>query len=355
MIEYVTGDILDSTSEALVNTVNCVGIMGRGIALQFKHAFPENFRSYAAACKAGEVQPGRLLIFETHGLSNPKYIINFPTKRHWRGKSRLEDIDLGLVALATFITDNRVKSISIPPLGSGLGGLDWREVRPRIEQALRDLEDVDIRIFEPAIIEKSHAIASNPPSMTPGRAALVVLMRQYLSGLMDPSVTLLEVHKLMYFLQVAGEPLKLRYVKASHGPYAENLRHVFRSIEGHYVVGYSDGGDNPEKPLELIPGATGDAQSFLERHTETKQRFAQVAQLVNGFETPFGLELLATVHWVINNEGAVALDDVVTKTYDWNERKKRFSRGQIALAADLLRTTHWVASVSVDDSPKLVT
>src|SRR5712671_4863614 len=149
MIEYRTGDILQADAEALVNTVNCVGIMGRGIALQFKSAYPENFKAYEVACGRGEVQPGRMFVFETRQLTNPKYIINFPTKRHWRGKSRMEDIEAGLKALADEIRKRRIRSIALPPLGSGLGGLDWRDVRPRIEAALRGLEDVKVIVFEP--------------------------------------------------------------------------------------------------------------------------------------------------------------------------------------------------------------
>jgi len=150
MIEYKKGDILHEDAEALVNTVNCVGIMGRGIALQFKNAFPENFKSYVAACERNEVQPGQMLVFKTGRLTNPKYIINFPTKRHWRGKSRIEDIDAGLVALANEIRSRNIHSIVIPPLGSGLGGLEWSNVRPRIEKSLRGLDNVRVVNFEPA-------------------------------------------------------------------------------------------------------------------------------------------------------------------------------------------------------------
>lgn len=148
MIRYVQGDILQADSEALVNTVNCVGVMGRGIALRFKEAFPANFKAYAVACRRGEVQPGRLFVFDTGRLTKPRYIINFPTKRHWCGKSRLEDIEAGLAALVEEIRSRRIRSIAIPPLGSGLGGLDWAEVRPRIERALAALPEVEALVFE---------------------------------------------------------------------------------------------------------------------------------------------------------------------------------------------------------------
>src|SRR5690606_12589675 len=139
-----TGDILAADAEAIVNTVNCVGIMGRGIALQFKNAFPKNFKAYEAACARGEVQPGKMFVFETRTLTNPKFIINFPTKRHWRGKSRIEDIDSGLKALAEEIRTRGIRSIAIPPLGSGLGGLNWADVRPRICEALRGFDDLQV-------------------------------------------------------------------------------------------------------------------------------------------------------------------------------------------------------------------
>jgi len=264
MIEYRTGDILQADAEAVVNTVNCVGIMGRGIALQFKNTYPENFTAYEAACERGEVQPGRMFVFETRQMTNPKYIINFPTKRHWRGKSRMEDIEAGLRALADEIRKRCIHSIALPPLGSGLGGLDWREVRPRIEAALRGIGDVQVIVYEPhgAFNQPVAAKLHDAPKKTAGRAALVILMHRYLGGLLDPFVTLLEVHKLMYFMQEAGQPLRLRYAKAPYGPYAENLRHVLHAVEGHFVSGYAGGGDAPNEQLELVPGAVNDAESL---------------------------------------------------------------------------------------------
>lgn len=345
MIEYRSGDILKSEAEALVNTVNCVGVMGRGIALQFKNAFPENFKAYAAACKREQVQPGRMFVFETGQLTPPRYIINFPTKRHWRGKSRIEDIEAGLAALVTEIRARRIRSIALPPLGSGLGGLDWvAEVRPRIETALRVLDDVQVIVYEPNGAPASDTMKHrrDVPKMTAGRAALVELMHRYLGGLLDPFVTLLEVHKLMYFLQEAGEPLKLRYKAAPYGPYAENLRHVLHAIEGHLVAGYDDGGDAPDKPLTLVPGAVEEAAAFIAKHRETRERFDRVAALVEGFESPFGLELLSTVHWVMRHEPVHTLPDVVARTYAWNDRKRQFTPRQIGIAADVLTAKGWV-------------
>jgi O-acetyl-ADP-ribose deacetylase (regulator of RNase III) len=344
MITFRTGNILESEAEALVNTVNCVGVMGRGIALGFKNAFPENFKAYERACRRSEVQPGRMFVFETGHLAGPRLIINFPTKRHWRGKSRIEDIESGLHALVAEIRQRGIRSIAVPPLGSGLGGLDWREVRPRIVAALGTLADVEVTVFEPN--GSAPALPSTrperPPRMTAGRAALIGLVRRYLAGLMDPFVTLLEVHKLMYFMQEAGEPLQLRYVQAPYGPYAENLRHVLREIEGHYLSGYAQGGDDPEKELTLVPGATEDAEAFLASHQATQDRFERVAELVRGFETPFGLELLATVHWVATRSLPPDDDELLTRTYEWSVRKKRFSPAQIGLALGVLRSGKWV-------------
>jgi hypothetical protein len=201
---------------------------------------------------------------------------------------------------------------------------------------------VRVIVFEPHAAPLVAVRSSEVPNMTAGRAALVVLMHRYLGGLMDPFVTLLEVHKLMYFMQEVGQPLRLRFSKGPYGPYAENLRHVLRTIEGHLVSGYADGGDAPDKHLELVPGAVKDAEAFLEGHNATRTRFDRVADLVEGFETPFGLELLSTVHWVANHEEAAGVEAAVARTYAWNDRKKQFSPRQIALALDVLTKKGWI-------------
>lgn len=343
-MEFTQGNILRADTEAIVNTVNCVGFMGRGIAAQFKRAYPENFKAYEAACKRKEVVPGKMFVFVTGQVTNPRFIVNFPTKRHWRGKSRIEDIESGLVALVSEVRTRGIRSIAIPPLGCGLGGLDWRDVKQLIERAFAPLGDVHVLVFEPNADGPADKMAKawEVPKMTPGRAVLVGLCEKYLAGLMDPAVSLLEVHKLMYFAQEAGEPLRLKYVKASYGPYAENLRHVLGAIEGYMISGYGDGGDAPEKPLELVPGAVADARAFLQGHPETLERFERVSKLVEGFESSFGMELLATVHWVMTREGARD-SGVVKAIHSWNLRKQSFTDQQILLAAKRLDDEGWIA------------
>ena len=341
MIEYKNGDILREDVEAIVNTVNCVGIMGRGLALQFKNKFPQNFKEYQLACTNKEVQLGKMFVHQTGQLINPKYIINFPTKGHWKQNSKIEDISNGLDDLITIIEKYSIKSIAIPPLGSGLGGLDWKMVKKLIEEKLKNI-NCTVILFEPLEQKIEKSITKEIPKMTAGRAALIGLMDRYLKGLMDPFISLIEVHKLMYFMQESGEELRLKYKKAQFGPYADNLRHVLNTIEGHFISGYEDGGDAPTKQLKLIPKAVEDAKNYLTNKKNTNENFVKVAKLVDGFETPFGLELLSTVHWIVKNENASNLEEVVSKIYSWNERKKQFSKKQIQIALDVLIKNNWI-------------
>lgn len=342
-MERGTGDILKADVQALVNTVNCVAVMGRGVALQFKNRFPANFKAYKAACDKGEVQPGRMMVYDLGPLNSPRWIINFPTKRHWKGKSRIEDIEAGLAALRAEIASRGIASIALPPLGCGLGGLDWSEVRPMIEAALGSMPGLRVVVFEPAGAPAAAEMtaAATAPKMTPGRAALVGLIRRYLDAVMDPFVSLLEVHKLMYFMQEAGEPLNLRFKKALYGPYSENLGHVLKHVEGHFLSGYGDGSDDPEKQLQLLPHAVEQAEAFLAANAESRQRFERVCDLAGGFESAYGMELLATVHWVATQDGAKSAADAVRMTHDWNARKSMFPDEHIETAWNVLKKKGW--------------
>ncbi|UZQ54536.1 macro domain-containing protein [Trichothermofontia sichuanensis B231] len=251
MIEFRQGNLLEAKAEALVNTVNCVGVMGKGIALQFKQAFPENFKQYKQACDRGEVQPGRMFTVATGTLFNPRYIINFPTKRHWRGKSRLEDIEVGLEALVAEVRRLGIQSIAIPPLGCGNGGLDWAVVKPLIVDTFADLPTVTVLIFEPvgAPTAAPVQVSTQRPKMTRGRALVIALLDRY--GIPGYRLGRLEAQKLAYFLQVAGEPLRLKYVKHPYGPYADNLNHALQDIEGHYIQGYGDRSQRSQ--IDVLP------------------------------------------------------------------------------------------------------
>ncbi|WP_218422141.1 macro domain-containing protein [Stutzerimonas stutzeri] len=324
MIESAQGNLLTANAEALVNTVNCMGYMGKGIALQFKQAFPANFTEYQAACKAGRLSPGQMLIHDNGALVNPRYIINFPTKRHWKGKSRIEDISSGLYALVTDVQRLGIRSIAIPPLGCGLGGLDWQEVRPMVEAAFAPLTEVRVLLYEPsgAPDARSMPVATPRPKMTPARALFIKLMDAY--GALDYSRTLLEVQKLAYFLQAAGEPLRLKYQAGIYGPYAHNLNKVLEVMEGHFIRGYGDS-QKPDAQIELLPGAIAEADAFLASHEASKPRLKRVAALIEGFETPYGMELLATVHWVAHHDCADA-EQAIAAVHSWNPRKARVFR-----------------------------
>jgi len=348
MIEFVTGNLLNADVDALVNTVNCVGVMGRGVALQFKKSYPENFARYEAACERGEIRPGAMFVTSV-GIFPPRLIINFPTKRHWKGKSRLADIQSGLIALVAEIQSREITSIALPPLGCGLGGLEWDVVRPLIVKAFEALPGVRVVVYEPAGAPASVEMARTAvtPKMTVGRAALVGLMSRYLGAVMDPFVTLLEIHKLMYFMQEAGESLQLKFVKALYGPYSENLRHVLNHIEGHFITGYGDAGDDPEKPLDVTRDASSQAGAFLEAHPDTRTRFERVVRLIEGFATPYGMELLATVHWVARGESVRTADAAVIAVHSWNKRKSEmFSEKHIRLAWKELEERGWLPATT---------
>lgn len=343
MIELTRGNILTADAEVLVNTVNCVGVMGKGIALQFKKAFPENFKAYEAACRNKEVKPGRMFVFNTGQMFNPRFIINFPTKRHWRGKSRYEDIEMGLEALVQEVRERKIRSIAIPPLGSGLGGLQWEQVKPMIEKAFATMPEVQIKLFEPkgSPDAKEMPVGTANPKMTVARALFVKLVQQYTR--FAYRLTLLEIQKLAYFLQESGLDLKLRYVKHLYGPYAHNLNKVLEILEGHYIRGYGDT-QKPDVEITLLPDADKEADRFLQLHSHAMPNLERVADLVDGFETPYGMELLSSVHWIaVHDREASDAEDAIVAMANWNERKQRlFKADHIHLAWERLQAEDWL-------------
>lgn len=343
MIDLTKGNLLEADAEALVNTVNCVGIMGKGIALQFKEAFPANFEEYERACRNQQVQLGRMFTVPTGRMVNPKYIINFPTKRHWKGKSHLKDIEVGMADLLREVKRFGITSIAVPPLGCGSGGLRWRQVAPLIKSAFTQLPKVHVLLYEPdgAPALDAMPVATAKPNMTRAKALLIRLIEQY--AIPGYRLTLLEIQKVAYFLQTAGEPLRLRFVPHKYGPYAENLNHLLQRMEGHYIRGYGDRSRQPE--VYLLPHASKPAADFLTNDPRARGRLERVSRLIEGFETPYGMELLATVHWVAHEEpsGEAALSTITTKVHDWSQRKRNlFTPNHVRKAWQRLRDEGWL-------------
>lgn len=199
MIRCTQGNLIDAPVEALVNTVNEVGVMWKGIALMFKDAFPDESRAYEKACERGEVKVGSVMLVRRDALVGPKWIVHFPTKKHWRHPSKLEWIRTGLVDLARLVAHHGIRSIAVPPLGCGAGGLKWEQVRPEILSTFAALPEVDVVVFEPASSYRNEPKRSGVEELTPARALIVAMVRNYAAGGIECAV--LELQKLAWFLQ----------------------------------------------------------------------------------------------------------------------------------------------------------
>lgn len=325
MIHYTEGNLLDADVEAVVNTVNTVGVMGKGIALMFKEAFPENFQRYEAACKAKEVQVGRMFVTERRELMGPKWIVNFPTKQHWRQPTKLEWVVEGLKDLRAFIGEKGVRSIAIPPLGCGNGGLEWSQVRPEIEAALDDLEGVDIVVYEPTSKYQNVAKRTGVQKLTPARALIAELVRQY--WVLGIECTLLEIQKLAWFLERNIErlspdnPLDLRFEANKYGPYANRLAHLLDALDGSYL--HCDKRLADAGPLDII-WFEEERKTYVQTYLKGQEAkpylsaLERTEEVIDGFESPLGMELLATVDWLLCREGCAAtVPDIKAGLANW--------------------------------------
>jgi len=343
-----SGDLLKNDSEAIVNTVNCVGVMGKGIALQFKQRWPQNFKAYAAACERNEVKIGTMFICDLGKWEQPRFIINFPTKVHWRGDSKIEYIKEGLRDLISQADFLGIKSVALPPLGCGNGGLDWSTVRSAIVNAFRNHPRIKVTLFEPSGAPRPQEMLNRTvkPKMTAVRAAVVKIISIYRE--MEYPLSKIEVQKLVYFLEEAGQPLNLGFVKHNYGPYSDKLRHVLKAMDGHYIAGVGDFAGDSE--ITVLPGALAEAEEFIktEGGHELEDQVARIRALIEGFETPYGMELLATVHWVGTRQpGINKLEDAITAVHDWNARKRALLRKEhIKLAWQRLKDKDWFRSTT---------
>lgn len=311
MMRFTQGNLLDARVEAVVNTVNTVGVMGKGIALMFKDRFPENFRAYAAACKAKEVRVGEMFVQPCAELDGPRWIVNFPTKQDWRQASRLEWVESGLVALKRVIREKGIRSIALPPLGCGNGGLEWNDVRPRIEAALADLDDVEVVVYEPTARYQNVAKKRGVEKLTPARALIADLVRRY--SVLGIECTLIEAQKLAWVLSRMlrqlnlPDVLKLRFEANRYGPYAHNLMHVLDGLDGSYL--HCDKRLADATPFDSIwfDDTKSETVDFYLKSAEAREYLPALEAteaLIDGFQSPLGMEVLATVDWLLVREGA---------------------------------------------------
>ena len=347
MIEFHHDNLLEAEAEALVNTVNTVGVMGKGIALQFKKKFPENFKAYARACKNDKVKIGKMFTVPLDKLTDPRYIINFPTKRHWREKSRLEYVRDGLEDLLHEIERLDLRSVAVPPLGCGNGGLDWEsEVRPLIEATFAQKPEVLVYAYEPSPVTNPIVISAEEPrpSLTRARAVMLNLIGTYKTS--HYALGRLVAQKLAYLAQTAGETsLQLEFKERQYGPYADNLNFLLQTLEGHYTVGYGDRSSSSD--IELLPGSLQESEDFLRGCPKAQEHLKRVARLIDGFETPYGMELLATVHWAANTEGTASFEDALRLVQGWSERKGGlFDEEHVRVAWERLEEEGWITSES---------
>lgn len=351
MIKFIQGNLLEANVDALVNTVNTVGVMGKGIALMFKERFPDNTHAYTKACKDKKVTTGKMFVTDTGELMGPRWIVNFPTKQHWRAKSQMQWIIDGLLDLRRFIEANHINSIAIPPLGSGNGGLNWDEVKPYINQILGDIKNIEISVYEPTARYQNVSKSKGVEQLTPARALIAELVRRY--WVLGIECSLLEIQKLAWFLERTTEseglknPLNLKFVANKYGPYADKLRHLLDGLDGSYLK--SEKRISDCEPLDIIwfNDAKRDKISVY-LNSEAKEylpALEKTSKLIDGFESPYAMELLSTVDWLLFKQevspDAEALLEAIGNWpagEKWAQRKlKLFNINKLDLALNRLQ------------------
>lgn len=341
-MKYIKGNLLEAQTQALVNTVNTVGVMGKGIALQFKEAFPMNFKIYAAACKKQELKPGKLLVVKENNLNGEKIIINFPTKTEWFMKSKYEYVEEGLKELVKVIDEYKIESISIPPLGCGNGGLKWEKVKLLIEKYLGGLSNVNIQVFEPNEAVKEilkQQDVNKEIKLTPARAMLLYAMFYYES--LGENASLFVANKLAYFLQRLGEKSlsKLKFEAHHYGPYAVQVEHLLHNVNGKYLKGLEQMNAKAFEPLELQYDKLKEVSEYVKKELSAEQRvrLSNLVKLIDGFQSALSLEILATVDYIRKDKPGITQEDIINIIHNWSPRKRKmFQEKYIQIAANHL-------------------
>jgi O-acetyl-ADP-ribose deacetylase (regulator of RNase III) len=348
-IFYKKGNLFESNAEAIVNTVNCVGIMGKGVALEFKKRWPDNYAEYKKLCQEKKIRPGHVFVFDTcddlfkEENVPHRYLINFPTKDHWRSKSKFSYIDDGLDDFIIQLQKLNIKTVALPPLGCGNGGLDWTEVKMLLEEKLSFVDDIDFYIYGPKediSIPEHESIPSS--EMTKARAILVKTISElelYFGGYL----TRISLQKIVYFLQVMGFDYGMSFSRNTHGPYSEELHEAFKAMDKQgFIVNYIS--DEPR--IKVPAGALADAFAFLETNgsTQDNNKVQKLSLLIEGYESPFGMELLSSVHYLVEHENLTGIDQIIDAVKSWNDHKNnQFSDDAIKVAHQRLQEDEFIS------------
>lgn len=338
-IKYIKGDMFTDRSEAIVNTVNCVGIMGKGVALEFKKRWPQNFKEYKKVCDDKTLSPGLMFIHDNSDMFNagPRYLINFPTKQHWRSKSKISFIEAGLDDLVNQVRKLRIQSVALPPLGCGNGGLEWQEVRKLVETKLAELSEVDFHVYVPEEHQIKPEYQDVPPDMTAKRAVIVKAIGDF-ESYFGGSLTRICVQKIIYFLNALGVDYSLDFARNHHGPYSEALKDILSKMEAqNYITGYS----LADAEIRSTTAAYSMAEEFLaqDEHKPMLKIIRKLSLLIEGYENPYGMEILASVHFLVEHEGIRGEESIIKEIRSWNDHKKtQFSKADIVSAYSRLRS-----------------
>lgn len=321
MIHYLSGNILESSAYALVNTVNLLGVMVKGIALQFKKSFPNNYKAYKQACQNKNIDIGKLFVTKENTVLGEKMIINFPTKTDWRKSSEYSYIDAGLDDLVKVISINQIKSVALPPLGSGNGGLYWGRVKMMIENKLSDL-DIDIFVYEPSNALQEQ-MKSERVKLTDARALLLFVLFDLVRH--GEFVSEFSSEKVCYFLQKFGaqDIFKLHFEPKYYGPYSGKVRYVLNSLNGSYIMGYSDMNKKPFDSLSLISDSYPDVKRIVENNPVLLNIASKTESFLDGFYSDFALELLSTVDYIMSGQKEMSTDDIYAQVSKWSYRKSK--------------------------------
>jgi O-acetyl-ADP-ribose deacetylase (regulator of RNase III) len=339
MIKFIEGNLFETSAEALVNTVNTMGVMGKGIALQFKNEFPENYSIYRNACKNKIFGIGDLLITaEESLLYGKKIIINLPTKSDWRKPSEYSYIEIGLKELVKAINERKIKSIAIPPLGAGNGGLDWEKVKTLMETYLCNLE-CEVYIYLPNNVIKE-AMRKERVRLTPARAMLLAVLYEVVKN--GEFVSEFAAEKVAYFLQRFGaeDIFNLDFQPNFYGPYSGKVKHVLYYLNGSYITGYSGMDKKPFEELGIMMESEKEVIVFLNesRNLHFLKIVDNTKNFLSGFYSSFGLELLSTIDFLSRKYRTKSLDEIVIHLNSWSNRKKTLfsNRSFVQIAIDKL-------------------